>query len=112
MYFEVTSSDSYTNMLFMYKLHISQHQHLQKNVKRMVVWVTISHHYNFPMLYHRATLCHGPLLRKQSRGDCRGHPDGAAKSTALLVEKSHTCPRIQSHKMCIVFSGSTPASLF
>ena len=33
----------YTNMLFIYKLHISQSQHLHKNVRRMVGWVRIPH---------------------------------------------------------------------
>ena len=38
-------------MLFIYKLHISHSQHLQKWWQRMVGWVTISHHYNFPLLH-------------------------------------------------------------
>lgn len=30
----------YSNLLFIYKPHISQSQHLQKHAKRMVGWVT------------------------------------------------------------------------
>ena len=32
--FEVSSYDSYTNMLFIYKLHISQSPHLQKQCQK------------------------------------------------------------------------------
>ena len=86
LFFEVSSWDSYTN-LFIYKLHISRSQHLQKQCQKMVVWVAILHCYNIAYKVRGSIAQH---LRTPSWVQILAWPCDLGQVTfSLCVSRSH-----------------------